>query len=212
MVRFIIVRHGYSVANKEKRFAGQLDCPLDDVGLSQAQSIAEALAAYGRIDAIYSSDLSRAYQSVKPLAERLGLPIHINKNLREINVGKWQGQLIEDVRRQEPERFEAYRVNPGLFRFEEGESYGDAMVRGKRALDEIAAENEGKTVVIGTHGGIVRALRIVLNGLPPERLGELAHVGNASLTVLDYEQGQVVWHCIGYTEHLADRTTEEGIK
>jgi probable phosphoglycerate mutase len=156
--------------------------------------------------------LCRAYETVKPIAEALELPIHKCKELREVDVGYWQGMLIEDVKNKFPESFELYRQNPGLSKFDGGESYADVMVRGKRAFEKIAQENEGKTVVVGTHGGVIRTLRASWNNIPAEKIKDIPHVPNASVTIVEYDNGTVNWIQIGYSEHLTDKTTEEGIK
>lgn len=212
MVTFIIIRHGYSLGNKEKRFSGQMDVPLDEAGRSQARSTADYILNNFKVDSIYSSDLSRAYETVKPIANALKFEIHKCKELREVDVGLWQGKFIEDVKNEYPKSFAYYKENPGLSRFDGGESYIDVMRRGRLAFEKIAAENEGKTVVVGTHGGVIRTLRAAWDNVPPEKIKEIPHVPNASVTVAEYENGSVKWICIGYAEHLADRTTEEGVK
>lgn len=212
MVRFIIVRHGYSLGNKEKRFSGQMDVSLDDIGYSQAHSTAEYILNNFNVDSIYASDLSRAYETVKPIADELGLTVNKCKELREVDVGKWQGKLIEDVKKEFPENFELYRTNPGLSKFDGGESYADVMFRSKLALEKIEKENEGKTIVIGTHGGVIRTLRAVWSNTPLENIKDIPHVPNGSVTVAEYSNGEVKLIQVGYTEHLADKTTEEGVK
>lgn len=212
MVYFIIIRHGYSTGNKEKRFSGQMDVPLDNIGLSQAKSIAEYIIENFKVDSIYSSDLCRAYETVKPIADALELPIHRCKKLREVDVGKWQGMLIEDVKKEFPESFELYRQNPGISQFDGGESYADVMIRGKLAFEKIAEENEGKTVVVATHGGVIRTLRASWNNIPAERIKDIPHVPNGSVTIAEYDKGNINWIQIGYIEHLTDKTTEKGVK
>ena len=212
MVTFIIIRHGYSASNKAARFAGQSEVPLDAIGIGQAQSTAKYILDTYKVDRIYSSDLSRAYETVRPLAEALGMDVIRRRDLREVNVGVWQGMRIEDVKTEFTESFAAYKENPGVYAFEGGESYPQAMERAARAFADIAAENDGKTVVIGTHGGIIRALRTVWNGIPPEQMKDIPHVPNASVTVAEYEDGAVTWRTVGYDGHLEDKTTEVGIK
>ena len=212
MVTFIIIRHGYSVGNKEKRFSGQMDISLDDIGFSQAKSIAEYIVKNFKIDSIYSSDLCRAYETVKPIADALELPVHKCKSLREVNVGIWLGKLIEDVKKEFPESFELYRQNPGISKFDGGESYADVMMRSKLAFEKIAEENEGKTVLVGTHGGVIRTLRAAWDKIPLEKIKDIPHVPNASVTVAQYDKGNIKWIQIGYCDHLVDKITEEGIK
>ena len=212
MTRFIIIRHGFSQGNKEKRFSGQMDVPLDAVGVSQARSIARYILENYKVDCVYASDLCRAYDTVKPIADALDLPVIKEPLLREVDVGRWQGMLIEDVKRLFPESFERYRATPGLARFDGGEGYIDVMERGKRALAKIAAEHDGETVLIGTHGGVIRTMRAAWAGTDLAQIQEIPHVPNASTTVVEYENGNVRPIMIGYDAYLEDKTTEEGIK
>lgn len=212
MVTFIIIRHGYSLGNKEKRFSGQMNVPLDEIGFAQAESISKYIVENFKVDSIYSSDLCRAYDTVKPIADKLGLKVNKWKELREVDVGFWEGMLIEDVKIKFPESFEKYRTNPGTSRFDGGESYEDVMTRGQLAFEKIAKENDGKTVVVGTHGGVIRTLRAAWDNIPPENIKDIAHVPNASVSIAEYDNGNINWLQIGYSDHLENKTTEEGVK
>ena len=208
MTKIIFVRHGYSESNKEKRFCGQRDVPLDALGHSQAEQMKEYLLKNYTIDAIYSSDLCRVVDTVKPIANALNKEIHTSEALREVNVGIWQGMLVEDVKIKYPKAFLRYKETPGLTRFEGGEGYDDILARALPAVQKIAAENEGKTVIIGTHGGVIRALRALWTGISLERMEELPQVPNASLTVAECEGGAVTLREVGYCDFLTDRITE----
>ena len=212
LVTFLLVRHGFSKGNKEKRFSGQMNLPLDDAGLAQAESVSKYISENFKVDSIYSSDLSRAYDTVLPLANKLNIAIQKDKNLREVDVGLWQGKLIDEVKKEFPETFEKYRVNPGLSRFDGGESYLDAMERGIKTIQKIAKENDGKTIVIATHGGIIRTLRAAWTNTTPENIKDIPHVPNASVTIAEYDNGNVTLKLVGHTDHLEDKTTEEGVK
>ena len=211
MVKFVIVRHGYSEGNREKRFSGQMDVPLDAAGKRQAQSVAKYLCENFKIDAVYSSDLVRAIDTAKPCADRLGLEVKTLRELREVDVGAFTGVLIEDVKVRYKQAFENYRQNPGIAQFPEGENYGDMLKRALSAIEKIAAENDGKTVLIATHGGVVRALRAHWLGISLEDIGEVPHVPNASVTVAEYlDADHVNLTQIGYTDHLEDVASEVG--
>lgn len=212
MVKFILIRHGYSAGNKEKRFSGQMDVPLDDIGRLQAISTSKYILENYNVDSIYSSDLCRAYETVKPIADELGLTVNKYKELREVDVGLWQGMLIEDVKDKFPENFECYRTTPGLCKFDGGESYSECLERAKSVLIKIAEESEGKTIVIATHGGVIRTLRAYWDNVPMSEIKKIPHVPNASITVVEYDNGKVNQIMVGYKEHLEDKTTEEGVK
>ena len=210
MTELLFVRHGYSEGNKDHRFSGQRDFPLDEAGRLQALEVAAYLRRAYRIDAIYASDLCRAYDTVKPLAEALSLPVYPMKGLREIDVGLWEGVLREDVERQYPESYDLYKRKPGLLRFDGGESFSEMRARALDAVREILAKHEGKTVVIATHGGVIRALRTLWEKIPLDRMEEIPQVPNASVTVVRYdtEENSTLIRA-GYCDYLSEKITEK---
>lgn len=210
-VRFVIIRHGYSQFNRSHRFSGQYDVPLDEIGIRQARSTAEYVLKNYKIDAIYSSDLSRAYETARPVAEALDMPIITSRALRELDVGKWECKTAEEIMAEYPESLSRYKENCGSARCDGGESYVELWERSVAEMDRIAAENMGKTVLVATHGGVIRCLRCAWRGIPPEELYKLPHVPNASVTVAESEGGVVRLLQEGYCGHLEDKTTELAI-
>ena len=211
MVRFLIIRHGLSVTNKERRFTGQMDVALAPEGYEQARQTAEYVLKEYSPDAVYSSDLCRAYDTVLPIADAAGMQVITTPDLREVNVGNWQGILIDDIKEMFPEQFAAYRANLGTSTFDGGEKYSDIAVRAMDALERIAAENEGKTVVVGTHGGVVRSLIAKWTGVSAENIHTVAMVPNASITEVVYENGKYEIIKLAYNGHLEESVTEKGL-
>ncbi len=212
MTKFIIVRHGYSEGNKERRFSGQKDVPLDSIGRQQAELTTKYIIENFSVDSIYSSDLMRAYDTVKPLGDALEIPVYKREDLREANLGEWQGMRIADAKIKYPECFAVYAETPGLSTFPGGESYKELMVRALKAIDEIAKENDGKTVVIGTHGGVIRSLRAAWNNIPLDKIQNIKHVPNGSITVVEYNSGDIKLSLVGFDDHQANKTHELSIK
>src|SRR6185437_6606991 len=97
MTTLLLVRHGETDWNAERRYQGHADVPLNDRGVEQARELAEQLAGE-RIDAIYSSDLSRAHATAEIVGERLGVPVVTDPDLREIDVGAVEGLTFEESR------------------------------------------------------------------------------------------------------------------
>ncbi len=209
MTQLIFIRHGYSKGNKENRFSGQMDIPLDTLGYRQAEQLRDYLLKNVTINSIYASDLGRACDTVKPIAKALKKAIHTRKTLREVDVGNWQGMLIEDVKEKYPQSFAHYKEKPGLSCFDGGENYSDVLGRVLPTVQKIAKENEGKTAIIGTHGDVIRVLHAAWTGVPLERIEEIPIVPNASVTVVNYENGY--FHIVqsGYCDYLTDKTTAE---
>ena len=189
MVKILLVRHGFSVTNKAGCFTGRLDVPLDDIGRRQAVLLAEYVRSNYKLDAIYSSDLSRVVDTVKPLSSSTAININLVPLLRETNIGRWQGKTVSEIASFEPELVDEMRKNPYYFRFPEGECESEVYQRAITALDKIVSENEGKTVVIATHGGIIRSLLRKFLKVSPDKTDSIPLVNNASVTVIEYENG-----------------------
>jgi probable phosphoglycerate mutase len=154
MTRLILWRHGNTDFNAGDRVQGQTDTPLNDVGRAQAAAAAPALAAFG-IDAIVSSDLSRAADTAGALSALVGRPVTLDPRLRERYFGLWQGMTLSEIGEAYPAEYAAWRAgepSPGC----EIESLDDMGKRVGLALQEIADTHAGATIVVATHGGAAR--------------------------------------------------------
>ena len=212
MTRLILIRHGFSVYNKERRFSGHADVPLDEVGLLQAREVAEYVTKSFNVDAVYSSDLSRAYETVRGIAEAFSLSVIKRRELRELDVGVWQGRPVSEIAEEYPEEFTLFKTNVGRYRPVGGESYEEMMKRVMYEIHRIVAENKGKTVVIGTHGGVIRVIRAFIKGLSLDEIKTLSHVPNASVTILEETNGVLSIAVEGYNEYITQKTTEIKLK
>lgn len=208
MVKIVFIRHGYSDGNKNGIFTGQLDVSLTPEGYVQAQSVCGYVGANFKIDAIYSSDLCRARDTVAPLASALDLPVTLDKRLREIDTGVWTSRYVSDIEAEYPERFYEFCRNMGDFCFEGGESALDVVRRTNEALAEIAELNDGKTVAIGTHGGVIRRCCAAWQGLFGEDMQKLKTPSNASITVIEYDRGEVKILEYSTDSYLRERVSE----
>ena len=208
MTTFIFLRHGLSVTNNSGSFTGQFDAPLHARGEQQAQDVAKFFLHNLNypIDKIYSSPSSRAYHTALPTAQALGLPIITKAALQEIDVGNWSGLKFEEVQARYPKEYAIFRANVGLARYGDGESTAEAQARMVKIIDEIAAENEGKTLLIATHGGVLRALLCAWQNVPLEKLKDVPIVPNASISIAKYENGKGAFSLVGQDDHLTDKT------
>lgn len=143
----LLVRHGETDWNRDRRWQGHADPPLNEEGRRQAQALAEALAGED-VAAVYSSDLLRAHETARIVAERLGLEVTALPDLREVDVGSWSGLTRDEI---------AHRF-PGAERWEGGETREEMAERVLGAVRRIAAAHPGGRVLVVTHGGPVRAL------------------------------------------------------
>ena len=209
MTRFIILRHGLSEYNQARRFQGHLDIPLHAIGLEQADATAKYVLAHYKVDRVYSSDLCRAARTAQPIADALGLPLELDARLREIDMGLWQGLGFEEAIARFPETERIRKECLGKLRYDGGESYGDVMARARACADEIAAQNDGKTVVLASHGGTIRALFSSWLGYGPMEMNRVPIVPNASVSVACVDGGRVTFELRDYVDHLAHVTTTD---
>jgi probable phosphoglycerate mutase len=180
------------------RFQGQADVPLDEVGYAQAARAAEVLAAY-RPTGLYSSDLSRSYQTAAMLAERTGLEITTDKRLREIHVGSWEGLVGKEIRAANPDLARRLWAGEDVRRSPTGESPSEVAERMAEALTEIAGTAEDhSTVVVVSHGlaGRVGACRFV--GLPFEDWRLFGGLSNCAWVSIDRHRSGAYWRIEGY--------------
>jgi glucosyl-3-phosphoglycerate phosphatase len=196
--RLVLWRHGRTEWNVTGRFQGQADVPLDEVGRQQAVAAAENVAGFKPV-AIFSSDLSRTYQTAEPLAALTGLEIQTDKRLREIHVGSWEGMLGDEIRAQNPDLAERVWLGEDVRRSPTGESPQEVADRVAEALTEIAeTADDGTTVAIVTHGlaGRVGACRFV--GLPFEHWRLFGGLANCAWISLDRHRSGAYWRIETY--------------
>lgn len=171
MTTLLLIRHGETDWNAERRWQGHADVPLNARGREQARELAEQLAG-DRIDAIYSSDLSRARDTAAIVGARLGLPVVPDPDLREIDVGAAEGLTWE----------ESAALREDGWKGEPKEAHAERFLR---ALDRIASAHPDARVVVVTHGGSMRRVH--------EHLG-LENDGpfeNCSLWACAHENGSI---------------------
>ena len=185
-MKMIFVRHGQTKWNAEERLQGQLDAELSELGFRQARQTAEALADKV-VDSIYSSDLQRAYVTAEIIAEKHGLPVTRQPVLREVCLGEWQGLSLAEVAARYPTEYEAYRTDPMANR-PPGAERIESLISRVRGFIEGAVQGNliGKTIVVVTHGGIIRGALCCAFGAGPE-LYRRVKVDNASLTAVEFE-------------------------
>lgn len=186
MAELVLIRHGVTAWNKDRRFQGQIDIPLDDEGRHQARLAAVRLAAEGA-DAVYASDLGRAWQTGEAIAAALGLPLGAEPGLRERHYGAFEGRTFDEIRQELPDdhaRWQARDLHftPGGA----GESLAVLHARVLDALQRLARRHAGGRVVAVTHGGVLDCAYRIASGMPLEapRSHDLL---NASLNTIAWD-------------------------
>jgi len=163
--RLCIVRHGETAWNAEHRVQGQLDVPLNVIGQAQARAASKVLGAE-KFDAIYSSDLSRAQQTAAPTAALLSLPVLVDKDLRERHYGIFERLTYAEVKVKFPEDYARFDARDPDYDFRSGESLKNFSARSIAVISRIAEQNQGRRVLVFTHGGVLDYLYRFITGLP----------------------------------------------
>lgn len=175
-MRLILVRHGETVWNAERRLQGHADAPLSARGIEQARLASRFFAEGPAPGLVVSSDLSRTRRT----AEILGLTgVRPDERLREMDLGDWTGRWIEEIEAADRAAYRNWRL--GTYTPPRGETWAQFRCRVEAALKQAVGTAEGDVVAV-VHEGVVRAACDIFLGLPPASLSPIAP---ASITILD---------------------------
>ncbi|MGI4779528.1 MAG: histidine phosphatase family protein [Janthinobacterium lividum] len=160
----ILVRHGETAWNRELRFQGHVDIPLNDAGHEQARRVGLRLAGEP-VDHVFSSDLMRAQQTAAPVARQLGSKVVTQAGLREQHFGVVEGLRGEDIRQLHPRAWEEWLEFREDHAMPGGESAQQFHARAIGALGAVAAAHAGKILLVVTHGGVLDMVWRTARGL-----------------------------------------------
>ncbi|WP_363080072.1 histidine phosphatase family protein [Leptolyngbya sp. 'hensonii'] len=215
--RFLLVRHGETDWNRDKRFQGQIDVPLNDRGREQSQLAAEFLQAI-QMDFAFSSPMLRPKETAEIILQfHPGVRLELEDNLQEISHGHWEGKLEEEIRQEYPGILEQWQEAPATVQMPEGENLQDvwqrAIVGWQTILKSVWARAGDRpvTVLVVAHDAVNKALLCHLLNLGPEHFWNFKQ-GNGAVTVIDYPLGpeeRAVLQAVNITSHqgsVLDRT------
>lgn len=184
---FFLIRHGETEWNRAGRWQGMADVPLSTLGRAQAQALAQRLADERfTVDYVYSSDLSRAWETAQIVAQRLDLAVQPLPALREIDVGAWSGLTRAQIVEQFPGAFTEHHSAPN------GEGREAFWQRVTHAVLGLAEQHDGQRLLLSTHGGVIRALLGHIAEWRGEPTVQVPPITNTSITVVHFFDGQ--WH------------------
>jgi phosphoserine phosphatase len=214
ITRVILVRHGQSNYNAEKRYQGSSDDSiLTNLGLTQARQVGQILANEP-IDAVYTSPLRRTQQTATEIVNQLlpnsALPIIQHEALREIDLPDWEGLTFTHVQKEFPEAYQTWIEQPQLFQLQTSElqpldksktspiallskptfPVQDLYDRSRQFWQMLLPRQVGKTILIVSHGGTIRALMSTALGIPIEQFHHLQQ-SNAGITRLEFRHSDI---------------------
>ena len=165
MSQLLFIRHGETDWNRQQRFQGQLDVPLNALGLTQAERLGQRLAG-DRHDALFSSDLQRALQTAAPLAAAWQHTPVALAGLREQHFGSMEGLHVQAIQRDQPELWQRWLEQDGDFAPAGGETMKQFHARVWATVRDLAQQTASQRVAVVTHGGVLDMLWRSAHGLP----------------------------------------------
>jgi broad specificity phosphatase PhoE len=194
-----LVRHGESTWNQDRRFQGARDAELSARGREQARALARALAGV-RVDALYTSPLSRARDTAAVCADALGLRPIVLDDLREVGLGEWEGLPVETVVERYGDHYWRWLTRPGDHPPPGGEPLAALQRRVAAAIERARARHGDGRAVVVTHGGAIASLLCGCLGLGLNAVWRL-RIDNASITRVELPGGRLL--ALNDTRHLA---------
>ncbi len=182
--RIFLIRHGETLWNTEMKFQGHADIPLSEKGLDQARALAGRLSNQ-KISAVYSSDLGRAVETARQIADPRGLRVITLPALREMNFGRWEGLTFKEIRESYGDLLKRWWAEPLGMAVPGGECLSDLVARVVEAARAIVEKHMGEQVAVVCHGGPVRCLVGTVLNMDLNRYWKIRQ-DNAALNILDF--------------------------
>jgi alpha-ribazole phosphatase len=199
-MRLILVRHGETFYNAQRRLTGQSDVPLNPLGERQATALADCLSTE-HLDAIVTSDLERARVTAWVIARNHHLPIQEDIDLREMAFGEWEGYTYDEVLARDANLVIQWRDDPATYAPPGGETVAQVRDRCARALNRWQTQYPEASVLWVTHGGLIGVLLCHVLGIDLKRRWQFRH-DNASISELHIRGDRVTIARLNETAHI----------
>lgn len=207
MLNLYITRHGETIWNTEKRLQGWKDSALTENGIENAKLLGERLKDT-EFDIIYASPSTRARMTAELIKGDRELIIREEENLREINLGEWEGRTHNDLQEAYPDEYHAFWNTPHLYKTKSGEDFYQLQERVKKMLNRIMEEHEDGNVLLVTHSVFIKALLAHCKNASIEHLWEPPYIHDTSLTIIECDQGNLTIKLEGDISHRTDSLTQ----
>ena len=199
-LRLLLLRHGETAWNRERRYQGLTDTPLSPEGLVQAEAAARELKEHA-FAAVYASPLRRARDTAAAIAAPHGLEVETDPAFRELAFGEWEGLTLDEARARDTALYEGWATTPHIFSPPEGESLTQVRERVLAGLERLRAGHQDETVCLVAHGIPVRILILEALGLGLDRLWSL-HSAPTGISELEFRDDWTALHRMNTLVHL----------
>lgn len=184
MVTLYITRHGETVWNREKRMQGWLDSDLTEKGEENAKSLGEKLKNTD-FTAIFSSPSGRTKATTKLIRGDRDIPIIYDENLKEINMGDWEGKELLSIKEMYPLEYESFWNTPHLYKPVGGETFEETQERAIQVLNRIENNYKSGNILIVTHSVVIKCLLNLFKNSNIENLWDPPYIHDTSLTIVE---------------------------
>jgi len=185
-----LVRHGETEWNKQNRLQGNLDSPLSRKGIRQAHEAKKSLERYV-IDKAYVSPLKRARDTMEIILEDRELEAVTIDNLREINLGPWEGKTRAETMQSHPDEYLAFWENPDSFYLPGADTFHALQQRVVKALESIFLKEKNKNVIVVSHWIAIKVAITYYSSIPISNLSDIADPDNGSFLLLSRRDKEV---------------------
>lgn len=204
MIEIYLIRHGTTLWNREARFQGHTDIALADEGIHQAELLRERLRPL-HFDAAYSSDLCRAMRTAEIVAEPHGITVVPVKELREVQMGVWEGMLIADIKSQYAAEYQLWRDKPTQMHLAGFEGVEDTARRVFGAFEKIVAQHRaGQRIMVVGHGMTNSLILSRVSNLNLDGCHEFLQ-GNTAVNIIQYDGKNYQSVLINCTNHCNNK-------
>ena len=207
MTKLLLIRHGQTDWNKDGKFQGQSDVALSEEGVRQAEELARNFPVES-VDAVYSSDLKRAYRTAELIARKFGCEVQTKQTLRELNFGDWEGLSYAEIVNGWPDAMKNFLRHPDVLEVPHGETFQQLRERAMNTVQEIVAQHEGDTVVLTAHGGILRTILTAVLHMPLQYLWSIRQF-NTAVNIVRYDDGNWTIELMNSIAHLSRHQQEK---
>ncbi|MCR1898058.1 histidine phosphatase family protein [Irregularibacter muris] len=200
MTRLYLIRHGETLWNRKGKAQGMKDIQLTDVGIRQANYLAEHLKNEN-IDIIYASDLSRAYDTAEIIGKHINKSVIPLPGIREMNFGQWEGLTTNEIKEKYHGIFNDWSLKPHNTQIPEAETLLQVQTRSLKAVKEIIEKNPNKNIVMVSHGV---AIKTIIFGLLDIDLSYYKKIrqDNTAINIIDFKKDYNVLVQLNDTCHL----------
>lgn len=186
MTTVYLIRHAYAQGNQDKSFQGRIDGKLTELGYRQLDCLAEACRTL-RFGVIYSSPLSRAYETAQAANRYYGYPIHTDEGLLEIDGGEWEGKRWADLAVSDPKRYEQWTHRSKDFCAPGGETIEIVYNRVRDAILQIVENNKNKTICIVSHGCAIVGFMAWASGFSADETTKVSICDNTAINCITFD-------------------------